>query len=195
VESLSKNPVLEVIYKNTHQELIEQCREGNQRAQLEIYKIYYKAMYNTSLRILNRAADAEDIMQDSFLDAFQHMHEYRGTSNFGAWLKRIVVNNSLDSLKRNSGLTFVEEYDHQIPQEESGEEGISPKVDEIRHAINELPSDYRVVLSLYLLEGYDHEEIAEILNISNNTSRIRYFRAKKKLLEIIKESRIRQFII
>lgn len=195
MKSLSKNPVLEVIYKNTHQELIEQCREGNQRAQLEIYKIYHKAMYNTSLRILNRAVDAEDIMQDSFLDAFQHMHEYRGTANFGAWLKRIVVNNSLDSLKKNSGLTFVEEYDHQVPQEESGEEDISPKVDEIHRAINELPSDYRVVLSLYLLEGYDHDEIAEILNISNNTSRIRYFRAKKKLLENIKESRIRQFII
>jgi RNA polymerase sigma-70 factor (ECF subfamily) len=186
---------LEVIYKNTHQELIEQCREGNQRAQLELYKMYYKAMYNTSLRILNRPADAEDIMQDSFLDAFQHLYEYRGTSNFGSWLKRIVVNNSLDALKKNSGLTFIEEYDHQIPLEESEEEDISPKVDEIRRAIDELPSDSRVVLSLHLLEGYDHEEIAEILNISNNTSRIRYHRAKKKLLEIIKESRIRQFII
>jgi RNA polymerase sigma-70 factor (ECF subfamily) len=106
-----------------------------------------------------------------------------------------VVNNSLDALKKNSGLTFIEEYDHQIPLEESEEEDISPKVDEIRRAIDELPSDSRVVLSLHLLEGYDHEEIAEILNISNNTSRIRYHRAKKKLLEIIKESRIRQFII
>ena len=186
---------MEVIYKNTHQELIEQCREGNQRAQLEIYKMYYKAMYNTSLRILNRPADAEDIIQDSFLDAFQHLHEYRGTSNFGAWLKRIVVNNSLDSLKKNSGLTFVEEYDHEIPQEESSEEDVAPKIEEIRHAAEELPSDMRVVLTLYLFEGYDHEEIAEVLNISNNTSRIRYHRAKKKLLEIIKESRIRKFII
>lgn len=186
---------MEVVYKNTHQELIEQCRQGNQRAQAELYKMYYKAMYNTSLRILNRTADAEDIMQDSFLDAFRHLHEYRGTANFGAWLKRIVINNSLDTLKKNSGLTFVEEYDHEIPLDDTEQEDISPRVEEIRLAIGELPSDLRVVLSLYLLEGYDHEEIAEILNISNNTSRIRYFRAKNKLLDIIKESRIRQFII
>jgi len=186
---------LEVIYKNTHQELVEQCREENPKAQLELYKMYVKAMYNTSLRIVGRPQDAEDIMQDSFLDAFRHLHEYKGTSSFGAWLRRIVVNNSLDALKKNAGLTFIEEYDHQIPQEETDEEDISLKVGEIHQAVNELPADYRVVLSLYLFEGYDHDEIAEILNISNNTSRIRYFRAKQKLLEIIKESRIRKYII
>ncbi len=186
---------MEVIYKNTHQELIEQCREGIQKAQLEIYKLYYKAMYNTSLRIIGRPQDAEDVMQDSFLDAFRHLHEYRGTSNLGAWLKRIVVNHSLDTLKKNAGLTFVEEYDHQIPQEEPDEEDISLKVEEIRQAVNELPADYRIVLSLFLFDGYDHDEISEILNISNNTSRIRYFRAKQKVMDIIKESRIRKFII
>ncbi|MBP6978108.1 MAG: RNA polymerase sigma factor [Bacteroidales bacterium] len=186
---------MEVIYKNTHQELIEQCREGDQRAQLELYKMYYKTMYNTSLRILGRPQDAEDIMQDSFLDAFRNLHEFRGTSTFGAWFRRIVINNSLDALKKNAGLTFIEEYDHQIPHEEQDDEDISLKVEEIRQAVGELPADYRIVLSLHLFEGYDHDEISTILNISNNTSRIRYFRAKQKLLEIIKESRIRKFII
>lgn len=186
---------MEVVYKNSHQELIEQCREGNQRAQLELYKMYYKAMYNTSLRIVNQTAAAEDIMQDSFLDAFRNLENYRGISSFGTWLRRIVINNSLDFLKKNAGLSFLEEYDQQIPQEEEDEEDFTPKIEEIRKAISELPDEYRLVLSLYLLEGYDHNEIGEILNISNNTSRIRFFRAKKKLLENIKESRIRKFII
>jgi RNA polymerase sigma-70 factor (ECF subfamily) len=192
---MSKPDSLEIVYKNTQEDLIRLCQEGNQRAQLEIYKTYYRAMYNASLRIVNNTAEAEDIMQDSFLDAFQHLNEYKGTSSFGSWLKRIVINNSLDALKKNTGLSFVEEYDHEIPEEDDQEDDGSARVEEIKKGISELPDDYRVVLSLYLLEGYDHEEIGDILKISGNTSRIRYFRAKQKLLEIIRENRIRKFIL
>jgi RNA polymerase sigma-70 factor (ECF subfamily) len=186
---------LEVIYKNTLEDLIGLCREGNQRAQLEIYRMFYKAMYNTSLRIVNNAPEAEDIMQDSFLDAFQHLNELKGNAGFGSWLRRIVINNSLDALKKHTGLSFIEEYDHEIPAEEEQDDDVLARVDEIRKGISELPHDYRVVLSLYLLEGYDHDEIGDILKISSGTSRIRYFRARQKLLEIIRENRIRKFII
>lgn len=183
-------------YKNIHHDLIEACRRREQYAMYEIYKLYYKAMYNTSLRIVNNTAEAEDIMQDSFLDAFQKIEGYKGTASFGSWLKRIVINNSLDKLKKDTGLSFIEEYDAEIP--DSGVEehdNVDYKIEEVRAAINHLPDDYRVILSLYLLEGYDHEEIGNILGISNNTSRVRYFRAKNKLVESLQESRIKKMII
>ena len=91
---------MEAASVNIHQELIERCRKNDQKAQLEIYKLYYKPMYNTSLRILNHEAEAEDVMQESFLDAFRKIEEYKGEGSFGGWLRRIVVNNSIDTLKK-----------------------------------------------------------------------------------------------
>jgi RNA polymerase sigma-70 factor (ECF subfamily) len=183
-------------YKNIHHDLIEACKRQEQYAMYEIYKLYYKAMYNTSLRIVNNTAEAEDIMQDSFLDAFQKIEGYKGTASFGSWLKRIVINNSLDQLKRVTGLSFIEEYDAEIPDTGTDEyDNTDYKIEEIKRAITQLADDYRVILSLYLLEGYDHEEIGNILGISNNTSRVRYFRAKNKLVELLQESRIRKMII
>jgi len=183
-------------YKNIHQDLIDACKRGEQYAMYEIYKLYYKAMYNTSLRIVNNTAEAEDIMQDSFLDAFQQMERYQGTASFGAWLKRIVINNSLDALKKNRGLSFIEEYDTELPSEdEDDQDNTDFKVEEIIEAIEHLPDEYRIVLSLYLMEGYDHEEIGDILAISNNTSRVRFHRARKKLVEILQEARFKKMII
>jgi RNA polymerase sigma factor (sigma-70 family) len=149
-------------------------------------------MYNTSLRIVNDTAEAEDIMQESFLDAFRRLGSYSGEGSFGSWLKRIVVNNSLDSLRRTKELVSIEETALDFPEiiEESREEEIRFQVAEVKEAIAKLPEDYRVILSLYLLEGYDHEEISEILKISNNLSRIRYLRAKQKLLVILQESKL-----
>jgi len=185
-----------VAYKNIHHDLIEACKRREQYAMYEIYKLYYKSMYNSSLRIVNNTAEAEDIMQDSFLDAFQQINNYKGTASFGSWLKRIVINNSLDVLKKDTGLSFIEEYDTELSDVTAEEDNNGDyNIDEIKKAINELPGDYRVILSLYLLDGYDHEEIGEILNISNNTSRVRYFRAKNKLAEILQETRFNKMII
>ncbi|MBP5474084.1 MAG: RNA polymerase sigma factor, partial [Bacteroidales bacterium] len=83
-------------YKNIYQDLIEGCKRGDQKSQFQIYKLYYKAMYNTCFRIIGDPADAEDIMQDSFLAAFEKINTYSETVAFGAWLKKIVVNRSLD---------------------------------------------------------------------------------------------------
>jgi RNA polymerase sigma-70 factor (ECF subfamily) len=146
-------------------------------------------MFNTALRIVNDTAEAEDVMQESFLQAFQRIDSYREESTFGSWLKRIVVNRSLDELKRNRAEYSLDEMDHE-PVETSMEEEdymmvLSSKVETIRKFIHMLPDNYRVVLSLYLLEGYDHEEISQILGITENLSRIRYFRARKKLLEYL----------
>jgi RNA polymerase sigma factor (sigma-70 family) len=181
---------LEGKYINIHQELIDGCRNGDRTAQIKIYKLYYKAMFNTSLRIVNDSAEAEDIMQESFLDAFQRLDSYSGEGSFGSWLKRIVINRSLDCLRRKKETVSFDEIVYDMPDvsEENREEEIQYQVSEVKKAIAQLPVDYRVVLSLFLLEGYDHEEIAQILKISNQLSRTRYSRARQRLLGLLKEN-------
>lgn len=180
-----------------HQELITACRAGDRKAQFQIYKLYYKAMFNTSIRIVTDAAEAEDIMQESFLDAFRRLDSYSGEGSFGMWLKRIVVNNSLDALRKRKETLPLEGSENEIPDpgDSYDEEGIQYQVREVKEAISRLPEEYRVIVTLFLLEGYDHEEISEILGISNQLSRTRYSRARQKLLEIIRENRLRNVYI
>jgi len=151
--------------------------------------LYYKAMYNTCLRVVNETAEAEDIMQEAFLAAFTRINEYSGDVSFGAWLKSIVVNKSIDHLRKKK--MFFEEIQNNITGESEDfdpliqTESIEKQVDKIKSCISQLPEGCRVVLSLYLLEGYDHDEIAQILKISSSTSRSQYTRARKKLLQLI----------
>ncbi|NLN31375.1 MAG: sigma-70 family RNA polymerase sigma factor [Bacteroidales bacterium] len=177
----------EAAFRNIHQDLIDGCREGDQKAQFQIYKLYYKAMYNTSLRIVNDSMEAEDIMQEAFLSAFEKIDSYSGTVSFGAWLKKIVVNRSLDALgKRKAIFEDIESYNGIIedsPEETFTNEETELKIEKIKTAIKKLPEGYRIILSLYLLEGYDHDEISEILNIASSTSRSQLSRAKNRLLQ------------
>ena len=181
---------VEAAFKNIHQDLIDGCKTGDQKAQFQIYKLYYKAMYNTSLRIVSDSMEAEDIMQESFLSAFEKIETYSGTVSFGAWLKKIVVNRSLDALSRRKAI-FEDIDSHAGIRDDSGDETarndeIDVKVEEVKEAIERLPDGYRIILSLYLLEGYDHDEIAEILSINSSTSRSQLSRAKQKLISELK---------
>lgn len=179
-----------------NRDLIEKVRNRDRKAQFEVYKRYYKAMYNTALRILKNTAEAEDIMQDSFLDAFGKIDQFDGKATFGSWLKRIVINKSIDTYKRRKETISIEDSGIDVADlnEEDYLEVLSYKVDEIRNGIENLPDDYRIIVSLYLLEGYDHEEISEILNISYENSRTRYSRAKKKLLRDLNEKMIQSTV-
>jgi RNA polymerase sigma factor (sigma-70 family) len=181
---------VEAAFKNIHQDLIDGCINGDQKAQFQIYKLYYKAMFNTSLRIVSDTMEAEDIMQESFLSAFEKIDTYSGTVSFGAWLKRIVINRSLDSLNRKKAI-FEDIDTHTGIRDNSGEdiaqkEEIDVRVEEVKQAIERLPDGYRIILSLYLLEGYDHDEISEILSITSSTSRSQLSRAKQKLVSELK---------
>jgi RNA polymerase sigma factor (sigma-70 family) len=170
--------------------VIEACRKGESKAQLEVYKRYYKAMYNVALRILNNAEDAEDVMQESFLNAFQKIDSWRGEVSFGAWLKKIVINRSLDAIRTRKALISLDTIPELV--DDSEEEFLNYRElrpEMIVESIASLPDGYRVILSLYLIEGYDHEEISEILHITNATSRTQYHRAKKQLVEKLKEKR------
>jgi RNA polymerase sigma factor (sigma-70 family) len=172
-----------------YDELVAKCKQGDVYSYEMLYRQYAKAMFNTSLRIVNNTADAEDVLQESFVAAFQ-LDRFDYSSTFGAWIKRIVVNKSVDVLrKRRMMIIDIEEsaaYD--IPGESIiDEESIQLKVEEIKKAVSLLPNGYRTVLSLYLFEGYDYEEISEIMQISGSTVRTQYHRAKQKLLHTLQK--------
>lgn len=170
-------------YQDVHHDLIKQCKKGQQKAQMQIYKLYYKAMFNSSLRIVGNHTDAEDIMQESFLDAFQKLDQYTEEGSFGGWLKRIVINNSLDFIYKQKPQSEFSEHMEIVEDEFDTSDEIEIKIAEIKTALGKIKDEYRIIISLFLFEGYDHEEICQILGISYNLSRTRYSRAKKKLLE------------
>jgi RNA polymerase sigma factor (sigma-70 family) len=165
------------------------CKQGSKKACYELYKLYSKAMLNVAFRIVGDIAEAEDVLQESFLDAFNKVKDFRQETTFGLWLKQIVVNRSINQLrKRKMDMIDMEsEQLENIPDEEIGDdEEVVLKVAQVKDAMKLLPEGYRRVLSLYLLEGYDHEEIGQILDISENTSRTQFLRAKRKLMDILK---------
>ncbi|MFC2126553.1 RNA polymerase sigma factor [Bacteroidota bacterium] len=179
---------------NIHKDLIEQCRIGERKAQTEIYKLYSKAMYNISYRILKDELEAEDVLQESFLSAFRNIGSYRGDASFGAWLKRIVVNTAINQVrKRSIDFESLNDVDFEPEKDTWDDEQIVLDIQRVRDSIEELPDGFRTVFSLYLLEGYDHREIGEILGISESTSKSQYNRAKKKLREILSNREYKRY--
>ena len=170
---------------------MRQCIDGQTSAYRVLYERYSKAMFNTALRIVNKTADAEDVLQDSFTDAFMQLSSFEHKSTFGAWLKQIVVFKSITLLKKQR-MSFVDmEKAEDLPDEnELDEADIWYTVDMIKQRIQQLPDGYRTVLSLYLFEGYDHEEISEILGVAQSTVRTQYIRAKQKLLKLLKKGEV-----
>ena len=188
----SKREQLELTASATmfYDDLVEKCKKGDSRSYETLYQQYAKAMYNTSLRIVNNSSDAEDVLQEAFMDAFRYLNDFNYKSTFGAWLKRIVINKSINTLRKHKAdLVDIDKASVQeMPNDEVlDEEQIQFKVAEVKKAITMLPNGYRTVLTLYLFEGYDHEEIADIMRISQSTVRTQYHRAKQKLLHIIKQ--------
>lgn len=170
---------------NTEQ-LVEKCRKRDQGAQMEIYNRYYKAMYNTAFRIIKDTAEAEDVMQEAFLKAFTKLPMLEDSSLFGSWLKRIVVNSSLTISRKRSayGEIPLETIEYTLTDETEGvvkEDLTSVKANAVLNTLKELKESYSTALSLHLIEGYDYEEICEILNISYSNCRTLISRAKESL--------------
>jgi RNA polymerase sigma factor (sigma-70 family) len=168
-------------------ELISACRNNNRKAQLELYKFFSRRMYNTSLRIVKNRVLAEDVVQEVFINAFKSLDKYKGEVPFDAWLRRIVINRSIDELRKENKYLFDSVDDWIVTEETYYEntdyEETNRLIKIIKEKLNELPHGYRVILSLFYLEGYDHEEISLILGISQSTSRSQLTRAIKKLKE------------
>ena len=144
-------------------------------------------MYNTSLRILKDSFEAEDVMQESFLIAFTKLSTFKGEVTFGSWLKRIVINKSITQLRKNN--KYEEVSLDVVPEQSENEidttEYTMLKAKDISEAINQLKDNYRLALTLYLIEGYDYEEIAEIMHITYQNSRTTISRAKNKLRKLL----------
>lgn len=170
-----------------HKDIIEQSKQGNQRAQYEIYRLYSKSMLNTCYRLVNNRELAEDMLQEAFTQAFLSLDSFRYESSFGSWLKRIVINNCLNELKRRKiDLVFLNDLQQFYP--DHGDDKLCEPlitVEDIKKAMVKLPVGARTIFSLYLLEGYDHSEISQILNISESASRSQYSRAKSKMKKLL----------
>ncbi len=173
-------------HEDTHRELVEGCLRGDRQAQFALYRQYGRAMYNLCLRMLRHEHDAEDVLQQAFVDVFGKLDSFRFESSIGAWIKRIVINHCINHLQRRRPI--IEEWQ---PMHDGAEEAEPPvkesrlSVEAVQRAVQELPDGYRVVLSLYLFEGYDHEEIGEILGITTSTSKSQYSRARRKLKDML----------
>lgn len=169
--------------------LVQQCINGEASAYRALYDRYSKAMYNTALRILNRADDAEDILQEAFTDAFQQLKSFEGRSTFGAWLRQIVVYKSIAHLKKQKLHVNGLETDAENIADETvlEEDEVWYTVDSIKQAMQKLPDGYRTVLTLHLIEGFEQEEVAEMMKVAHSTVRTQYMRAKQKLLQLLKQ--------
>ncbi len=170
-------------------QLVTRCKKGDKSAQFTIYKQYYKAMFNTAYRIMNDRFEAEDIMQESFLAAFTKLDSFSENVTFGAWLKKIVINNSLTALKKNNRIETVSL--EKVTIKEVNEEQVNYPIlstHEILNKVSQLKNNYKVAITLNLIEGYDYEEIAEIMNISYENSRTTISRAKQKLRQLLSET-------
>ncbi len=143
-------------------------------------------MFNVAYRMTNNREDAEDILQESFVECFRNLSSFRAESTFGAWLKTIVINRCINHLRKKNINLLLQENLPDIPEEEEESGENSFEITDILHCISLLPEGYRVVLSLYLLEGYDHSEISRILGISESTSKSQYSRARAKLKKLLK---------
>ncbi len=180
---------LEATFIDKHFNLVVECKQGSKKACYELYRLYAKAMLNVAFRIVGDSAEAEDVLQEAFLDAFNKIKDFRQDTTFGLWIKQIVVNRSINLLRKRR-LELVDLEGEQIQniaeQEFEDDEEVRYKVEIVKEAIKQLPEGYRLVITLYLLEGYDHEEIGQVLKITENTSRTQFMRAKRKLIEILR---------
>lgn len=175
---------------NIHQELIQRCLQGDRQAYYSLYKLYKKGMYSVGLRIVNNTEEAEDVLQEAFISAFKNLDHYRGESSFGSWLKQIVVNKAINQVKKRKPERLPEDEQFDVMDEVTDDEleGYPFTIEKVKRAIAMLPDGYRTVVSLYLVEGYDHGEIAEILGISESTSKSQFNRSKKRIKEILENA-------
>ncbi len=175
--------------KQIHQPVIDACKNNDAKAQMQLYDLYCDAMYTVALRYVKDSFTAEDVMQEAFIKAFKNMDAYKEEVTFGAWLKRIVINQSIDYLKkRKLELISINEETTTLVDDDHDNWNVASTISyqDIVNCIQQLKEKYRIVLTLFLLEGYDHGEISQILGISEVSSRTHLLRGKKQVQEQLK---------
>lgn len=168
-------------------DIVEECKANNRKAQLKLYKQYCDGMFCVAMRFLKNEVDAEDVTQESFIKAFQKIDQFKGDVTFGAWLKRIVINKSIDFLKsKRQRMVELDESFMSVTEDDDWtiESGIN--LEEVKIAIESLPEKYKYVVMMFLMEGFDHNEISEVLGLSSSNCRTRLLRGKGLLKELLK---------
>ncbi len=170
--------------------IVEKCKQNDRQAQMQLYKQYCDGMFIVAVRFVKDTMEAEDIVQEAFIKAFTKIEQYKAEVSFGTWLKRIVINRCIDVLKsKRQRLIELEEHHLNVVDADYESEWLvddSITIDNVKQAIEKLPEKYKFVVILYLIEGYDHQEISEILNISKVASRTQLSRGKQKLQNALK---------
>jgi RNA polymerase sigma-70 factor (ECF subfamily) len=168
--------------------IVEDCKQNNAKAQMQLYDMYCQAMFTIAQRYVKDSFVAEDMMQDAFIKVFKNIQSFKGEVTIGAWIKRIVINQCIDYLKKKRiELVSIEEKELTIADEDDWTVKEEVSMNIVTSAINSLPEKYKVVLNLYLIEGYDHQEIAKVLNITEVNSRSQLMRGKNKLRGQLKQ--------
>lgn len=167
-------------------DIIKKCLKGRRKAQNMLYNQYCDAMFSICKKMLGNRADAEDVLQISFVDVFRKLHQYRFEASIGSWIKRIVINNCLSFLRNKKALLEIDDNVTEVVEEPIINENYNDySVEKIKRYMINLSDGYRVILTMYLFEGLTHKEIGEYLNITETTSKTQYHRAKKKLIELM----------
>lgn len=174
----------------TEEELIAGCKRGKRSAQSELYNRYCGAMLGIAMRYSNNKTEAEDALQEAFIKIYKNIVKFEGRrdGSLTNWIKTIVVNTTLSINKKNKKHNYTEDIENiriNLNEIESEVEDIAGTQNKIMHALNQLPSGYRTVFNLYVLEGYTHQEIADILSISVNTSKSQLSKARKFLKKVL----------
>jgi len=178
-------------HQSIHKYLILQSQQGDSRAQRELYQLYAKAMFNICRRMMGNEEDAQDVLQDAFVDAFTRLDSLKNINTFSAWIKRIVINRCINAIKKRRLVTVdLSEGTDYLDDETEDNEIMKYKADHVIKCMDGLSDGCKMVMNLYLFEGYDHAEIAQILSISESASKSQYCKAKiklRKLLEVEKQ--------
>lgn len=167
-----------------HKDLIERSKKGERMAQKALFDLYSKAIFNIGIRLLGNREDAADLTQDTFIEAFTKLDQFFYKATFGAWIKRIMVNRSVNFLQRNKIFSDLETDLIEL-EEEDYSENIDQLMVQLNSSLQDLPEGCRVIFTLYYFEGYDHGEISAILKISESTSKSQLSRAKSLLRDLI----------
>ena len=173
-------------------ELIQSCRKGDRKAQEQLYRKYADILFGICLKYSRNKTEAEDNLHDSFITIFEKIEQYKSKGSFEGWMKRITVNTVLQKYRKEEHLSLVSENTEEETYIESGYVDVS--IETLLNHIQSLPNKYRTTFNLYVLDGYSHKEISELLGTSPGTSKSNLARARSILKEKI-ETEINRSII
>jgi RNA polymerase sigma-70 factor, ECF subfamily len=173
----------------TENELIKGCQKNNRKAQKMLYELHSPVMFGICMRYVKNREDAEDVMIEGFFKVMTNIHQFKGAGSFQGWIRRIMVNESLMFLRKQHNFRMTVEVSNiEIKSQITIEDELSAQ--DILNLLEKLPTGYRTVFNLYVLEGFKHREIAEILGISINTSKSQLILAKKRMQSLVKQNQL-----